>query len=486
MKIPGAQHTLSDVQRLMNESRFAAALPLLANAAPSCPNDAQLHYLLGVCQLRTGSVASAIRSLRKSIGIKSQAEAIAQLGLAYRLANKAEDAADAIARGLVRHPAHPALVHASIDMRLSAGEHAEALDEIERLGEKARSTIEIRMLEAHALLGLGRAGDALAVIERIKEGGSLGTLSRVNVLHREGDILDKLGEYERAFASYSQANDANPAVFDPAALKRKADALIGSWTEEKLESLRARAGKSELAVFIVGMPRSGTTLVEQIIASHPNAFGGGERVALNGIVRDMQQRVSEPSDVLVSLGSLRDRSIERAGREYLRETRQLDKAAARITDKLPSNFRHIGLIASSMPAASIVHTERGPLDTALSCFFQNFGSTNTWSCDPKTIGAQHREYRRLMDHWHSIGIDILSVKYESMVSQQEAQTRRLLEHIGLGWDDACLRFYESGRVAMTASNEQVRKPMYTGSVSRHKKYAPYIARFVESLALDMS
>ena len=169
--------------------------------------------------------------------------------------------------------------------------------------------------------------------------------------------------------------------------------------------------------------------------------------------------------------------MQRGGREYLRELKKLDKRAERITDKLPSNFRHVGLIASAMPDAAIIHTVRHPLDTALSCYFQNFGSTNTWACDPEAIGVYHRCYRRLIDHWRSLGIEMLDIEYESIVKDQETHSRRVIEHIGLEWEEACLSFHESERVAMTASMDQVRRPMYTSSIARHEKYAEHIAPF---------
>jgi len=229
------------------------------------------------------------------------------------------------------------------------------------------------------------------------------------------------------------------------------------------------------------MPRSGTTLVEQIIDCHSCAHGGGELTALNKIVRELQRRAYEPGDVLVSLSAIGARSIERAGREYLREIGAISKDAKRVTDKLPSNFRHIGLIAASMLGAKIIHTVRHPLDTALSCYFQHFASTNTWTCRPETIGAFYRGYTKLMAHWRSIGIEILDVSYEELVSDQEAQSRRLIGFIGLEWEDACLRFHESGRVAMTASSEQVRRPMYASSVARYERYRAHTAPFIEAM-----
>jgi tetratricopeptide (TPR) repeat protein len=477
------QFDLHRVQAMMNRGDFAGALPALRSAARATPPDPQVLCLLGVCQMRIGNIRDAVSTLRKSINRRPLAEAYAQLSLAQRLASAPDDAKKTLEAGLAKFPEHPMLVASSVEMLNATGEHALALEQIERHSGVKTTPIELRMHKSAALLGLDRPDEALSSVQSILDDPSVAPLQRVAAQYRKGDVLDKMGEHDRAFDSYREANEANPVSFDAEAHEAKVDRLIEAWSRETLDSLRTRRG-GEAAVFVLGMPRSGTTLVEQIIGRHSAAHAAGELTILARIVRGIQDRVYEPSDMLISAAEINARTAERAGREYLRELRKLDKDATRITDKLPSNFRHVGLIASAMPEAAIIHTVRHPIDTALSCYFQNFGSTNTWACDPETIGVYYRCYRRLMDHWRSLGIDVLEIEYESLVKNQETHSKRAIEHVGLAWEDACLRFHESDRVAMTASMAQVRKPMYTSSLSRHEKYAAHIAPFADAMGLE--
>ena len=475
---------INAVQALMNRGEFGEALPSLREASRRTPADAQVLCLLGVCQLRMGSVHDAISSLRRSIERRPYPEAYSHLALAQRLASMPEAAQETLGRGIAKFPENPVIVRAQIEAHSNAGDHEAAIERIEAFGPPDARPREMRMLETAALQGLGRYDEALDVVETILGDTSMTALTRTGALHRKGDILDKLGEYGRAFESHREANALNPARFDARSLEEKTERLIRGWTTELMGSIRAKPGTGGLAVFVLGMPRSGTTLIEQIIGRHSRAHAAGELTILNNIVREIQHRAYEPGDMLVSTEAINARTADRAGREYLRELKKLAKGAERITDKFPSNFRHLGLIASALPGASVLHTVRDPLDTALSCYFQNFGSTNAWSTSPETIGVYYRCYRRLMDHWSSLGVEMLEVSYESLVREQEEVSRRAVEHVGLEWEEACLSFYESDRVAMTASMAQVKQPMYTSSVARHEKYAAHIAPFAEAMGLD--
>lgn len=477
------QFDIHRVQAMMNRGEFAGALPSLREAAKSTPTDAQVLCLLGVCQMRTGNVYNAVSTLRKSIDRRPLAEAYAQLSLAQRLASSPEDAKKTLETGLRKFPEHPMLIASSVEMLNASGDYALALEQIERHSPSGETPVDLRMHRVTSLLGLERPDEAMATVQSILDEPSTSPLQRVAALYRRGDVLDTMGEYDQAFASYQEANGANPVAFDADTHEAKIDRLIEAWTPDVLESLRAKRG-GDLAVFILGMPRSGTTLIEQIIARHSRAHAAGELIFLPKIVQEIQDRVYEPCELLISAATINANTVQRAGREYLRDLKKLDKRAERITDKLPSNYRHVGLIASAMPEAAIIHTLRDPLDTALSCYFQNFGSTNTWACDPRTIGVYYRCYKRLMDHWRSLGIEMLDVEYGSLVKDQETHSRRAIEHIGLEWEDACLRFHESDRIAMTASMDQVRRPIYTSSLARHEKYARHVAPFAEAMGLE--
>jgi Sulfotransferase family len=249
---------------------------------------------------------------------------------------------------------------------------------------------------------------------------------------------------------------------------------------------RARHG-SEVPVFIVGMPRSGTTLTEQILAAHPEVFGAGELPALQrvvGLVPAMTGKAAPWPECAARLGQ---GGVDTLAARYLSEVTRLAPGAARITDKMPQNFLSLGLVALLFPEARVIHCTRDPVDTCLSCYFQGFTQGHGYAFDLATLGAYYRHYRRLMDHWNAvldipvIDMPVMEMRYEAMVADQEAESRRLVDFAGLDWDDACLRFFASDRLAHTASYDQVRRPVYKGSVGRWRRYAAHLGPLLAAL-----
>jgi hypothetical protein len=261
------------------------------------------------------------------------------------------------------------------------------------------------------------------------------------------------------------------------AMEGHVDRLCAAFAGESFPG--PRAGDSDRPVFIVGMPRSGTTLTEQILASHPKVFGAGE-LGLMGQAAQMLRRGS-----VDSLASASGDSLAKATAFYLREIGRIDGEAARVTDKMTANFLRLGLIARMFPNARIVHCRRDPMDTCLSCFQQNFRAAHlSWTCDLADLGHYYCQYRRLMDHWRQIlpAGSMLEVDYEDTVSGLETQARRLVDFVGLEWDDACLRFHEADRTVVTASHSQVRRKVYAGSVGRWRRYGGGLRPLADALS----
>jgi hypothetical protein len=229
------------------------------------------------------------------------------------------------------------------------------------------------------------------------------------------------------------------------------------------------------------MPRSGTTLIEQILASHSNVFGAGELSAFEDITNATLAKSGPltPQTMLeATCESLRD-----IGRQYVAELQKRAPTAARITDKMPANFRYAGLIHTVLPGARMIHAVRNPIDTCISCFSQNFAGEQPWAYDLAELGRYYRGYARLMAHWRKVLAPgaILEVHYEDVVDDLEAQARRIIAFCGLAWDDACLRFYETQRPVRTASAAQVRRPIYRTSMDRASLYADLLAPLIEAL-----
>jgi hypothetical protein len=308
----------------------------------------------------------------------------------------------------------------------------------------------------------------------------------MSVCFRLADQYDRLGEYDRAFELYDRANRLFPGRFDPSLHGQAVDRMIASWTPERVGTLPESGVRDELPVFIVGMPRTGTSLVEQILACHPRVHGAGELQIIPAACGQLAPSKGLHEPMIDDPGVLTRPALERHARLQLGMLRKLGGRADRVTDKLPTNFLHLGLISRLHPRARVIHCVRDPLDTCLSCYFQWFRSGLPWAYRPEWLGSYYRTYRRLMGHWKRAlpELPILDVVYEDLVEDQEAWTRRIVEFVGLEWDDHCLRFHESRRISSTLSNEQVRRPMYRSSIGRHRHYADHLDPFRRALGME--
>ncbi len=296
---------------------------------------------------------------------------------------------------------------------------------------------------------------------------------------------DADGDHDNAFAMYQAANrlyrteaQSSGTVFDTDAFRAYVTWMRVAFTPTVVEDFRADGSPSDLPVFIVGMPRSGTSLVEQIAASHPDVFGAGER-------RDIAEIVDRMN------GGARTLPIRQWDRkrlrieadEYVTRLRTLGGSALRVIDKMPDNVKALGQIRLLFPNARIIVCRRDPRDVCLSCFTTHFGAGHSWSWDLEDCAKQYVEIERLLEHWLAIlPGPILEIRYEALVSNMEAESRRLISFLGLGWDSACLAFHATERAVTTASTLQVRKPLYTSSIGRWKRYEAHLGPMLRILA----
>lgn len=289
-----------------------------------------------------------------------------------------------------------------------------------------------------------------------------------------GKMQDDLGNYDLAFGHYRQGNDARQIDFDSEAHSAHVQRLMEIFDHELVGSTAGRP-RVELPVFVVGMPRSGTTLVEQILASHPEVFGGGELPDIRSICGTLPEHTADRFPYPECVPQLSDSIATGFGRSYLTRLRTLDADAARIVNKTPGNYEHLGMIAMMLPGARVIHCRRDPLDTCLSCYFQRFRTGQEFSYSLEDLGSYYRRYERLMEHWRDVLPEpVFEVDYEALVDQPEETARDLIDYLGLPWDAQCMKFYESERPVTTASNWQVRQPLYRSAVRRWEKYASHL------------
>lgn len=295
-----------------------------------------------------------------------------------------------------------------------------------------------------------------------------------------GKLLDECAEYERAFRHYQAGNAAKGYHYDPAAVDAGFAAIAEVFSHERIRQLAAHGHADDRFVFIVGMPRSGTSLVEQILAAHPATHAAGELPDMAAISQTLPRHAGTAWPGVMQ--HLTPALVRGFGEAYARQVGARAPRARRITDKMPLNFRFLGLIAVLLPGARVIHCQRNPADTCLSGYFQNFRGNHEYSFSLAGLGHYYPAYRRLMAHWEAVlPTPPLQVSYEALTDDIEAGARRLLDYLDLPWDERCLRFNEVERAVTTASRWQVRQPVYRSSRQRWRHYAPWLTPLTDAL-----
>jgi tetratricopeptide (TPR) repeat protein len=295
-----------------------------------------------------------------------------------------------------------------------------------------------------------------------------------------GKFCDDVKDYDDAFRHYHQANELKKSFGKPYSRdhhKAVIDHLIHAYDIQVMHAQQAGASDSMRPVLIVGMPRSGTSLTEQILASHPDTHGAGE-------LRFWGQQMEQHKKAICTAG-FDEILVRNAAEGYLAELNTHSSSASRVVDKMPGNFMSVGFIHSVFPNARILHTMRNPVDTCLSIYFQNFNLGHTYANDLEDLATYYRQYHRLMAHWRRVMPEnlFLELPYEQLVEDQEGWTKRILEFIGLEFDERCLEFYKTERKVGTASNWQARQPIYKSSKERWRNYEKHSAPLLPLLDL---
>ncbi len=290
-----------------------------------------------------------------------------------------------------------------------------------------------------------------------------------------GKAHEQAGNFDDAFDAYSQGNPLAAAAWDPAGSSRWHDRVVDSMSRERLDGVPRASDPAALPVFVVGMPRSGSTLIEQIIDAHPQAHGAGEICDLTRMIGGLGTRIGSTLEFPDCISDLEQQDVDDLAADYLERLRGYAPDAERICNKELSLYKHLGLMAAVFPEGHIIHSRRNPLDTCLSCFAQGFQpGAQKFSTDLRAMGMAYNDYLTLMDHWRQIDVPMLEVDYEQLVADQETMSRRIIEFCGLPWDDRCLRFYETKRAVRTLSQDQVSRPIYRSSVQRHRNFEPHL------------
>jgi tetratricopeptide (TPR) repeat protein len=338
--------------------------------------------------------------------------------------------------------------------------------------------------EIAAMLNLLETGEAKAE----PTSRWLTSTPEVNLCNALGMAFEGSGDYERAFEYFERGNKKRrlDEPYDPVFTEHLHDRIIDVFNHEFLDGKSAIGDSNAEAIFIVGLPRTGSTLIEQILASHRDVEGTHELPELSALTQSLPVTDFERSRYPENVACLDKDAYQALGEEYIERTRKYRSTAPYFTDKNLGNFMHVGLLQLILPNARIINARRHPLDSCLGCYKQLFARGQSFSYDLDELGEYYLQYRRLMDYWDDVMPGkVLHVHYEQVTADLETQVRRILEYCGLPWDDNCLRFYETRRDVRTASSEQVRQPIYRSSVNLWRHYEPHLGELIEVLRSEL-
>ena len=513
---PTVQFLLGSVRLDLNDDVGAKAA--LARAIALAPESADAHLYFAMACMRLSEYADAAKALAEAVRLKpDDAECLTKLGWVLRELGQFQEALPYLRRAVELAPddgrVHLALVMAlwrtndvaatevACDRALliapdiaelwlhdafckaARGRFAFAADSYRKTLALDPSLEEARL----GLVGIDRQTDApvdAAGLRTALEDVARPSRVRAAAGYALGELLDRAGSYDAAFAAFAAANrlvqEANLAASitsEQAAYDRFVDATAAIFSPEAFLAVAGLVAPSDLPVFVVGMPRSGTTLVEQIVSSHRDVFGAGELKDVTGMVPRIEGGTVHLPPIVW------DRTvIARESAVHLQKLRDLGGNAKRVVDKMPDNVQWLGHIAVLFPGARIIICRRDPRDVCLSCYFQHFGEGLAWTTDLADLAARACAFDRLVAHWRAaLPLPILEVQYEDMVQDLEAGSRRLIAFLGLDWDPACLEFHKTDRTVLTASQWQVRQPLYTSSVGRWRLYRKHLGPLLDGL-----
>ena len=461
---------------LYNLGRFREAAESLQVALEVQPDLAEARNLRGSALRALGRFALSEIAIRRALEADPENPAYRNnLGKTLLLLSRGREAADIFGQLLRLNSEDMAATVGLAEVARLEGRFAEAEALLKRaLQLDARlvgplvKLASLRKMHAEDADWLKRAQDLLALDIAVPE--------RVSLLFAVGKYWDDLGDYGRAFENFTAANELLKTSSKPYNREARAgfvDDMIRTYTPELLVNAGADGAVSGKPVLVVGMPRSGTSLVEQIIASHPDAAGAGE---LSFWTEALLRNPSAIRQGLLATEMRRELSDA-----YLAMLDECSRDALRVVDKAPVNSEYLGFIYSVVPGIRIIYVRRNPIDACLSCYFQYLSPALSYTMDLADLAHYYRQHHRQMAHWRALlpAGSILEVPYQGLVEDQEGWTRKILQFVGLEWNERCLQYHESSRVVVTASAWQVRQKIYHTSVGRWRHYEPYIGPLLE-------
>jgi len=517
---PEAPEVLDNYARAITSlGRRDEAIDYYKKAIAIKPGEASTHALLGRVYAESGKPDLALHELNEALNLDSGlSDAHTTLGELHVSAGRVEQAEVHFKKALELGKQNFVAYMGLSNVKRCAGEYDKGLEylqsaatiiggddaivkglkanllqrkgENEQVYEIINSLIADNKMKAQAISVFSRichkydrCDEALSFITDMINETTTDIIEKQSLMYSAGDLLDKQKRYDEAFKFYREANSLVDIKFDRNQYTQQHDELIECFSKLNLSKFARSTTGSSRPVFVLGMPRSGTSLIEQILSSHHDVHGAGE---LNNISK-LEDYVkgtdtSEQASLATKFANIDADRLTHMANAYLDKLKDINPDTKYVVDKMPHNFLQIGLISLLFPEAKIIHCVRNPLDNCLSIYFQAFIWAHDYAVDLSNIGFFYNEYQRIMKHWDSvIDLPMLTVKYEDMISDQEAMTRKLLDFCDLEWDESVMKFYDSKRDVGTASYDQVRQPIYQTSKERWKNYEKHLAPLMSKL-----
>jgi tetratricopeptide (TPR) repeat protein len=509
---------MAEAERALRDGRLEDAEKVLRELLSKDPRNVKAMRMLGSIALEANRFRAARKLIERAVELApGVAMGWTELANIHLKKDRYDEALEATGRAIELDPgfAHAHVVKGNVLTR--AQRHEEALAAYRQALEVSPMNLGAYTGMGHVLKTVGKQDEAIAAFRQCLKANpahgetywSLANLKtfefdpeevrtmeemvgqeklpdepKVNMLVSLGKHHENEKDYDRAFEYYQRGNDLRREheIYDPVLTQVYHDRIIEVFTPEFYAERKDFGDPDPSPILIVGLPRSGSTLIEQILASHSMVEGTMELPDLGRTVADLNRRSPGRTEYPEAVLPLDRDQVAEMGRDYIESTRRYRTDKPFFIDKMPNNFQAIGFLQLILPNAKVIDARRHPMDSCLGSYKQLFFRGQSWTYDQFELGHYYLEYRRIMDFWHEVMPGkVLEVRYERMVADQENQTRRLLEYCGLPWEDQCLRFYETKRAINTASSEQVRQPIYTKALNFWRHYEHHLGELIETL-----
>ncbi|WP_297527142.1 tetratricopeptide repeat-containing sulfotransferase family protein [Thiohalobacter sp.] len=476
-----ALQLLGDIQ--LAERLYALAIDSYSRALNLYPTRPQLLLQRAKAQMLAGKIGPAIVDLKKATDIDpNYAQAYITLGHAYISNGDPDNARQAFEKALNTQPNNLDALLGIITLDERAGNLDAAFRNLLPLTKTIKNNLELGDIYVRLCHHFDACEKAIEyALQALAQHEDLPKMK--GQLHFSlGRHFDRIGNYDAAFEHYQSANSLRPQNYDPEEHANLVNSLITIFSQDFIASAPRSTLSSQKPVFVVGMPRSGTTLTEQILASHPDIYGVGELTDIGDLIQSIAVLGKSGLEYPFSLKDITNEILDFIANNYLARLHEVAPDAPRVIDKYPGNYLHLGLIALAFPGARVIHCRRDPRDTCLSIYFQDFSEQFQYANNLEHAGLHYRQYNKLMEHYRqTLDIPILEVYYEKLVTSPEPTIREMIEFLELEWNDSCLEFHKTQRFIATPSYDQVRKPLYSDSIGRWEHYEKYISPLLNAL-----